>query len=105
MTASACISYQGSNKSCSKLLKKTIALQKKLSPTSKFHEKRSVSDLQRVVLEVKALVEGLDNIPGSTGTKGRIQKRWDRGSRWIFEKEGNGAKGKKAEKPRLVLES
>ena len=97
-------SYQGSNKSSSKLLKKTIELQKKLSPSSKFHDGRSVSDLQRAVLEVKAVVESLDNIPGSIGTRTQIRKRWDRGWKWIFEKEGSGAKGKKIGKPRLVLD-
>jgi len=58
-----------------------------------------------VVLEVEAVVESLDNIPGSVGTRSKIQERWDRGRKWIFEKEGSGAKGKKVERPRLVLES
>jgi hypothetical protein len=95
--------YEGSNLSSSKLLKKTIALQKKLSPSSKFHEGRSVSDLQRVLLEVKDIVESLDNIPGSIGTRKQIKKRWDRGWAWIFEKQGSKVKGKKAEKPKLML--
>ena len=94
---------QGSNKSFSKLLKKTIALQKKLTPSSKFHKGRSVSDLQRAVLEVKAIVESLDSIPGSTETRNKIQECWDRGWKWILEKEGSRAKGKKAEKPKLIL--
>ena len=63
-----------------------------------------MNDLQSAVLEVKAVVEGLDNIPGSIGTRIQIQKRWDRGSKWIFEKEGSRAKGKKAEKPKLALD-
>ena len=99
-----CTLYQGSNKSPRKLLKKTNELQKKLSPSSKFHDGRSVSDLRRAVLEVKVIVESLDNIPGSIGTKIQIQRRWDRGWKWIFEKEGGRAKGKKAEKPKLVLD-
>jgi hypothetical protein len=99
-----CTLYQGSNQSSSKLLKKTIALQKKLSPSSKFHEGRSVSDLQHAVLEVKDIVESLDNIPGSIGTRNQIKKRWDRGWVWIFEKQGSRAKGKKAEKPKSVLD-
>ena len=93
-----------SNEPCSKLLQKTIALLKKLSPASKFHEERSVRNLQAVVLEAKAVVEGLDSIPGSIGTRNQIKKRWDRGWEWIFEKEGSRAKGKKAEKPKLVLD-
>jgi len=96
--------YQRSNKSSSKLLKKTIALQKKLSPASKFHEERSVSNLQSAVMEAEAVMESLDNIPGSFGTRNQIQKRWDRGCKWIFEKQGSRAKGKKAEKPKLVLD-
>ena len=92
------------NRSPSKLLKQTIALQKKLSPSSKFHEERSISDLQRAVLEVKAVVESLDDIPGSIGTKNQIEKRWNRGYRWVFEKQGTRAKGRKANKPKLVLD-
>ena len=72
-----CTLLQGSNKSSSKLLKKTIALRKKLSPSSKVPEGQSVSDLQHEVLEVKAIVEGLDNIPGSIETRNRIKKCWD----------------------------
>ena len=60
--------YLGSNLPSSELLKKTIVLQRRLSPSSEFHEGRSVSDLQRAVLEAKGVVEGLDNIPGSIGT-------------------------------------
>jgi len=99
-----CTLYQWSNKSSSKILKKTVALQRKLSPSSKFHEERSVSNLQHAVMEVKVVVESLDNIPGSVGTKNQIQKRWDRGWKWIFEEQGGRAKGKKAEKPKLVLD-
>ena len=78
-------------------------LQKKLSPSSRFHEKQSVSDLQRVVGEVKAVLESVYSIPASTGLKKQIQKSWDRGWQWISEKERSGAKGKKAEKPKAVL--
>jgi len=92
------------NRSPSKLLKQTIVLQKKLAPSSEFHEERSVSNLQRAVLEVKAVVEGLDDIPGSIGTKNQIEKRLNRGYRWVFEKQGTRAKGRKAEKPKLVLD-
>jgi len=52
---------------------------------------------------VKAIVESLDDIPGSIGTKSQIEKRWDRGYKWIFEKQGTRAKGRKAVKPKLVL--
>ena len=99
-----CTLHQGSNQSLSKLLNKTIALQKKLSPSSEFHEGRSVSDLQHAVLEAKDIVGSLDNIPGSIGTRNQIRKRWDRGWTWIFEKQGSRVKGKKAEKPKLVLD-
>ena len=95
--------HRKSNNYSSELLKKTIALQKKLDPSSNFHEGRSVSELRRVVLEVKDVVESLDNIPESIGTKNQIKRRWDRGYRWIFE-EGGRVKGKKAEKPKLVLD-
>ena len=81
-----CALDQRSNKYSSKLLKKMIALQKKLSPFSKFHDSQSVTGLQHAVLEVKAIVESLDTIAGSTGTKDQIKKRWDRGWKWIFEK-------------------
>ena len=70
----------------SKLLKKAIELQKKLSPSSKLHERHSVSDLQSAVLEAKAVLESLDKIPGSAKTRDQIQERWDRGWKWIFEK-------------------
>ena len=97
------VAYRGSNKYPSVLLKKTIALQKKLDPSSEFHEGRSVSELRRVVLEVKDAVESLDDIPESIRTKNQIKRRWDRGYRWIFEERGR-VKGKKAEKPKLVLD-
>jgi len=95
--------YQGSNKSPSDLRKKTIALQKLLSPPSKFHEKKSVSDLQDAVQEVKNVVESLGDTPRSVEMRDQIKKDWDRGWKWIFEKQGSKAKGKKAEKPKLVL--
>jgi hypothetical protein len=57
-----------------------------------------------VVIEVKAIVENLDAIPESVGTRNQIEKRWERGYRWIFEKQGGKAKGKKADKPKLVLD-
>ena len=63
-----------------------------------------MSELQRVVLEAKGVVESLDDIPESIGTKNQIRRRWDRGYGWIFEKEGGRAKGKKIEKPKLVLD-
>jgi len=81
-----CTLYRGSHKSFSKLLKKTIALQKKLSPSSKFHEGQSVSDLQDAVLEVMAVVKSLDDIPGSAETRNQIKGCLDRGRKWIFEK-------------------
>jgi hypothetical protein len=96
--------FKNSNGSPSKLLKKTIELQKKLSPSSKFHEGKSVSDLQRAILEVKVIVESLDDIPESVGTRNQIEGRWERGYKWIFEKQGGRAKGKKADKPKLVLD-
>jgi len=95
-------SYQGSNKSPSDLRKKTIALQKLLSPPSKFHEKKSVSDLQDAVQEVKNVVESLGDTPRSVEMRDQIKKDWDRGWKWIFEKQGSKAKGK-TEKPKLVL--
>lgn len=57
-----------------------------------------------MVIEVKAIVESLDVIPESVGTRNQIEKRWERGYRWIFEKQGGKAKGKKADKPKLVLD-
>ena len=88
----------------SKLLKRTIELQKKLSPSSEFHEVKSVSNLQRAVLEMKVVVESLEDIPDSIGTRDQIKKRWERGYKWIFEKQGGRAKGKKVDKPKLVLD-
>ena len=77
--------YQRSNKPSSELLKKTVALQKKLSPSSEFHDERSVIDLQHTVLKVKSVVKRLDNIPGSIGTRNQIKEPWNRGWKWIFE--------------------
>ena len=57
-----------------------------------------------MVIEVKAIVESLDVIPESVGTRNQIEKRWERGYRWIFEKQGGKAKAKKAHKPKLVLD-
>jgi len=88
----------------SKLLKRIIELQKKLSPSSGFHKGKSGSDLQRVVLEVKVVVESLEDIPESIGTRNKIGKRLERGYKWIFEKQGGKAKGKKVDKPKLVLD-
>jgi len=99
-----CRLHLQSNRHSSKLLKTTIALQKKLSPSSKFHEGRSVRDLQQAVLETKAIAESLDDIPGSIGTRNQIEKSWNRGYKWIFEKQGSRARGKRAEKPKLVLD-
>jgi hypothetical protein len=70
-------------------------LQKKLSPTSKFHDKRSVTDLQQAVREAKAIVENLDTLPRSIGTRNKIEKRWNRGSKWILEIRGSREEGKK----------
>jgi len=64
-----------------------------------------VSNLQRAVMEVKGVVESLDGVPRSIGTRNLIKRRWDRGWKWIFEEQGSRAKGKKAEKPKLVLDS
>ena len=96
--------YWGFNKFFSKLLKKTIALQKKLAPSSGFHEQRSVGDLQAVVQEVKVVVESLVNIPNSIATRKQIEKRWERGWKWISEKQGSKANGKKAVKPELAFD-
>ena len=96
--------YRWSNKQSSKLLKRTITLQKKLSPSSEFHQGKSVSDLQDAVKEAKAIAESLESIPESIGTRDKIKRRLDRGCKWIFEKQGGGTKGKKAKKPKLVLD-
>lgn len=84
-----------SNESPRTLLKQTSELQKKLSPSSEFHEKQSVTDLQQAVRKVKTIVESLDILPGSIGTRNKIKKRWDRGWKWISEKQESRAKGKK----------
>lgn len=99
-----CIFLQKPDGFSSKLLKRTIELQKKLSPSSQFHEGKSVTDLQRMVLEAKAVMESLEDIPESIGTRGKIEKRWGRGYKWIFEKQGGKAIGRKVGKPRLVLD-
>jgi hypothetical protein len=80
-----CTLYKWSNQFPSELLKKTVALKKKLSPSSKFHEGQSVGDLQHAVLDVRDVVKSLDNIPGSIGTRNQIKKYWKRGWVWIFE--------------------
>ena len=95
--------YQGANKSFSKLLKKMIALQKKLCPSSKFHEGQSVNDLQDAVLEVEIVLESLEGIPGSTGTRNQINGHWDRGRKWVLEKQGSEREGKRAGGPKLVF--
>jgi len=64
-----------------------------------------VSDLQDAVLEVKDVVESLDGIPGSTWTKSQIERRWDRGWKWIFEKQGSGTEVNEAVTPRFVFGS
>lgn len=81
-----------------------MTLLKKLSPSSEFHLKRSVSDLQDAVLEVKAIAENLDSIPGSIEMRNRIKKQWDRGSKWIFERQESRGKGKNTERSKLVLD-
>ena len=85
----------GSNESSRSLLKQTTELRKKLSPNSEFHERGSVADLQDAVLEVKTIVESIDTLPGSIKAKNRINKRWDRGWKWILEKQSKrGSKTK-----------
>jgi len=84
---------KGPNNSSSKLLEKAIALRKKLAPSSKFHKRQSVSDLQQAVVEVKAVVEGLDDIPGYIVTKKEMKKSWDRGWKWIIEQPEKRAEG------------
>ena len=76
----------GSDESSRSLLKQTTELRKKLSLNSEFHERGSVADLQDAVLEVKTIVESIDTLPGSVKAKNRINKRWDRGWKWILEK-------------------
>ena len=85
------------------MFKKTIELQKILSPTSNFHDKRSVADLQREVDEVRAIIESIESIPGSAKMSNRMKKCWDRGSRWIREKRGDTVKRRKA-KPELIFD-
>lgn len=63
-----------------------------------------MSDLRHVVAEVRAIVDSLGDIQESAGIRNRIRKRWDRGSKWIYEKQECRAKGKKAEKPKVVLD-
>ena len=63
-----------------------------------------MKDLQQAVQEAAVIVESLDDIPGPVDTKNWARKRWDRGYKWIFEKEGGGAKGGRTEKPNLVLD-
>ena len=59
---------------------------------------------------MKAVLESLDKIPGSIGTRNQIQEYWDRGWKWISEKQESRVKGKKARKqkstlkPKLVLD-
>jgi len=53
-----------------------------------------VSDLRDAVLEVEVVVESLDGIPGSTGTRDQIKGRWDRGRKWILEKQGSEREGR-----------
>ena len=84
---------RGSNEFSSKLLEKTIALQEKLAPSSTFHEKQSVSDLQQAAVEVKGVVESLDDIQGYIVTKKQMKKSWDQGWKWIIEKPEKRAKG------------
>jgi len=79
------------------LLERTIKLQKKLSPFSEFHKRRSIIQLQQAVLEVKEIAENLDTLPRSTETRSMIKQRWDRGRKWILEGQGR-AKGRMAEK-------
>ena len=55
--------------------------------------RQTVSDLQQAVVEVKTVVEGLDDIPGYTVTKKEMKKSWDRGWKWIIEKPENRAEG------------
>ena len=81
-----CALRSGSDESSRKLLRRTITLQKKLGPTSELHEKQSVTELQKAVQEAKVIVESLNTLPGSTATRDKIEKRWDRGYKWIFEK-------------------
>jgi len=79
--------YQGPKKPSSKLLKKTIALRKKPCPSSPGSpEERYISDLQHEILEVKSILENMENIPGSIETRDRIKKRWNEGYKWIVEK-------------------
>ena len=49
-------------------------------------------------------MESLEDIPGSIETRNKIRKRWEQGYKWIFEEEGGKAKGRKIDKPKLVLD-
>jgi hypothetical protein len=51
---------------------------------------------------LKAIVESLENIPGSAKMRKRMKNRWDRGSKWILEKQGTRANGVKTDEPKAV---
>jgi hypothetical protein len=48
-----------------------------------------------MVQEAKTIVENLDTLPGSIRTRNKIEKRWNRGSKWILEIQGSREEGKK----------
>lgn len=94
-----CVLRSGSDALYRNLLKRTFELQQRLSPSSEFHERQSLTDLQHAVQEVETIVESLNTLPGSTKTKNKIKKPWNRGWKWIFEKHesGVGEEGRRTE--------
>lgn len=89
--------------SLSGLLKAIINLQKKLAPSSNFHERQDLRGLKAAVLEVQKVIERAikDKDSVFVSDMKRIGKDWDLGRRGILEE---AVQRKKVQKPKLAID-
>ena len=85
----------------SDLLKATINLQKKLGPSSDFHERRDFPALKAAVLEVEGVIKRAADEPSFIGDMQQIDKDWEYGHKGILKE---AVHRRKPQKPKLVID-
>jgi len=84
------------------LLKAVISLQKKLGPSSDFHERRDVLALKAAVLEVEGVIERTAGDLSFIAVRRRIDQDWETGRKGILKEAVQHRK--KIQRPTLVID-
>ncbi|KAF9647525.1 hypothetical protein BDM02DRAFT_3187952 [Thelephora ganbajun] len=82
------------------LLKAVISLQKKLGPSSDFHERRDLLALKAAVLEVQEVIERAAGDLSFIAAMKEIDQDWEHGRKGILKE----AVHRKIQKPKLVID-